>query len=132
MSKDKKIKANADHEIRKILFATAIGIVVFFSLSAVAAIIIMRSNVEIQNAKYLFIIALLVSVFIASSVAAYTNRHMKGLIVGFLTSFSITFIIMLIVVIINSGQIAGIGYALFAFSLIIGIPAGIIGANLKQ
>ena len=132
MSKERKIKSNSDRGFRKIMIATAIGLVIFFIFSAASAMIIMKSNVELQNIKYFFVIALLVAVFVASAIAAYTNRNTKGMIIGLLTSFLVTFIIMLIVVIINSAQITGLGYVLFAFSAIIGIPAGIIGANLKQ
>lgn len=87
---------------------------------------------DLKNIKYFFIIALLIPSFIASLIAAYTNRSMKGLVVGILTSFLLTFVVMLITVIINAAQITGIGYALFVFSVIVGLPGGIIGANLKQ
>ncbi len=132
MSKERKIKSKSDRSVRKIITSAIIGFLLFLILSAISAAIIANSNMDLNNIKYFFIIALLISSFSASLIAAYTNRNMKGLIVGLLTSFLLTFVVMLITVIANAAQIATIGYALFILSVIIGIPGGIIGANLNQ
>ncbi len=132
MSKERKIKAGSDRSIRNILKSTFIGLFLFAFFSCICAVIIANSNMELNNIKYLFIISLLLASFATAVIAAFSNRNMKGLIVGLLTSFMLTFVIMLCTVIINAACISGIGYSLFLSSVIIGIPGGIIGANLKQ
>ncbi len=132
MSKERKIKQGSDHSVRNVIKSAAIGFLMFALLSSICAVIIANSNMDLSNIKYLFVIALLLVSFSSSVLSAYSSRHIKGLIVGLLTSFLLTFIVMLIVVILNAGQITGIGYALFLSAVLIGIPGGIIGANLKQ
>lgn len=132
MSEKRKVTLKKGRGLPAILISTVIGLVLFCIILSVFSIIIANSNMDLVNLKYCLLIASLFSSFIAAMISAYKNRQMKGLIVGLLTSFFFTIFIMLVLLVINGFAVTSFTYSMMLLSVAVGIPAGIIGANLKR
>ncbi len=117
--------------IKCLLLSILIGCVVFLILLSIAAIAVTFSNVGLEQLKYLLYIILPLSVFASALFNGYKTRQLKGILSGIISAALTVLLLGGVILIANRANIDTSSLFIFPLSMIIGIPAGILGANLR-
>lgn len=131
MSEKRKIKLEKGSALQSLLISIPVGLGLFLLILSVASVIVSGSNIAIENLKYFIYISLPVTSVITSVLSAVLNKQIKGMIAGLLASFCVVFIIACVIIFANTFQTAGSFLICAVLSVLIGLPGGIVGANLK-
>ncbi len=131
MSEKRNYKIEQGSAVKASIISIPLGLALFFLLLSVASVIVSKSNIDFEKLKYFIYICLPITSFVSSCVGALLNKQLKGFIIGLIISFIVTFIIFCVIVVMNSVNVTGSFMICAVLSALVGVPGGIIGANLK-
>lgn len=116
---------------RKMIAGIGVGLALFLFFVCIAALILSLTNIQFDYLKYILYIILPFSVLCASVLNGYRCTDLKGIVVGILTGVITVIILTAVIVAVNKAKIDPSCIFIFPLSAVIGIPGGILGANLR-
>lgn len=126
-----KSRKEQGSSLQTILFSVTIGCLFFLIFLAIGAIVVSNTNLDLSYLKYILYIAFPFCVLISSMFSGYKAKNMKGILSGLLSGTITVVILLAVILAVNAGNVDIKTIFIFPLSIIVGLPGGILGANLR-
>ena len=126
-----KTMAKKGTPLHSTIISIVSGLILFTGLLLIFSLIIMKSSIELENIKLFLYLSIPLTAALSGFMNAYMNKVTKGMLSGVIAAAVLTIIISSVLLIINSGGVEGNFFGILILAALAGIPAGILGANIR-
>lgn len=125
-----KYKTKNSSLVSAFLTGNCIGLFVFGIFASVFAFILIKKDIPNETVRYFLLISAFAATFFSSFYPARKTK-LKGIFVGLINGAIISFILILLLLIINKLNVTFHTFLIGPIGLIGGLTGGIIASNMK-